>query len=123
LTDLSEWHTGLPQSIDIVATVDSAALRWALRSFRDARFVSTPASGELPAIMITRQEELFPSLTASYRGQDFTWWLAPGWSSALPPNPVGWLTYHEAPVLEEQIILWARSDLFPGGNLLSQESP
>ena len=113
--DLSEWTTGLRQNIDVVASVNTPSLRWALRDFANARFVSEPPVSELPSVIITRQDQQAPTLSASYRGQDFAWWKFPGWPGALPPEFIPWLTFREGPTQDQQIILWARSDLFPGG--------
>jgi hypothetical protein len=32
----------------------------------------------------------------------------------LPDNFIDWLTFRDAPLINEQIILWVRSDLFSG---------
>jgi len=113
--DLSEWTTGFRQNIDVVVSVNTPSLRWALRDFTNARFVSEPPVSELPSVIITRQDQQAPALSASYRGQDFAWKTFPGWSGALPPEFIPWLTFREGPTQDQQIILWARSDLFPGG--------
>ena len=123
LEELSRWHTGFSHDIDIVVSVDSSSVRWALQPFKNARFVPHPGVDDLPAVIITRQDQDAPALSASYRGQDFSWWIGPGWTGALPANQTGWLTFREAPLVEEQIILWARSDLFPGGTLVPEENP
>jgi hypothetical protein len=113
--DLSEWATGFRQNIDVVVSSDTPSLRWALRNFPNARFESQPPTNELPSVIITRQEQQAPALSASYRGQDFGWWSLPSWSGALPYDFIPWLTFRQAPTQDQQIILWARSDLFPGG--------
>jgi len=113
--DLSEWKTGFRQNIDVVASVNTPSLRWALRDFPNARFVSEPPVSELPSVIITRQDQQPPALSTSYRGQDFAWWTFPGWTGALPTAFIPWLTFREGPTQDQQIILWARSDLFPGG--------
>jgi hypothetical protein len=118
LGDLSEWNTGLRTVIDITVADDAPSLRWALRDFSQARFVGEgqvlPA-GETPSVIITRKTQETPNLTASYRGQDFGWWKVPAWSGALPPDFFRWLAFRQSPVEREQLILWARGDLFPGG--------
>ena len=115
--DLSNWKTGFPDEVNIVSTVDAPSLRWALRDYANLRFVTQPPVGDLPEVMITRQEQEAPALTVSYRGQDFAWWVRPGWLGALPPDFISWLTFRQAPLANEQIILWGRGDLFPGGSL------
>ena len=117
LTDLSNWTTGFPTYINVVSAVDAPSIRWMLRDFPNASFAEQPPVGELPDIIITRQEQEIPALSASYRGQDFVWWVWPGWQGAVPVPVIEWITFREAPLVNEHIILWARSDLFPGGAL------
>ena len=124
LDDLSEWHTGFQENLDIAVVSDSAALRWVLRSYPQARFVSSLAAVESPAVIITVKDQETPSQVSSYRGQDFDWWIYPGWQTVLPPNYLSWLAYREAPLTRQQVVLWARTDLFPGGVLsLDEELP
>ena len=115
LGDLSEWNTGIRQSIDILAPQDIPSLQWALRDYTKARFVSSPSSRDQPSVVFTRQNDQSPELAAAYRGQDFVWWFNPEWESALPLEWERWITYRQAPVQDVHLILWARSDLFPGG--------
>jgi hypothetical protein len=120
LNDLSMWGRGMANEIEIVSNVDVPSLRWALRNYHNAHFGGLPAgglsAGERPAIVITSAQEQSPELAAEYRGQDFAWWARPGWEGALPANLKDWLTYRQAPVVYDHIILWAKSDLFPGAS-------
>jgi hypothetical protein len=127
--ELSWRNTGRPESIDIFSTVDYPSMRWILRNFTQVRFVDSLAQGtqpgtspalmgdQLPSILITHQDQETPALAATYRGQDFAWRRSPGWSGVLPQDFSSWLTFRRAPILQEDIILWARTDLFPGGVL------
>lgn len=115
LQSLSEQQTGLPNTLEIASLIDAPSMRWALRDFKQTRFVGGLPTDEMPAVILTRQEQSAPALMSAYRGQDFIWWASPGWTGALPAELVSWLTFRKAPLLEEQIILWVRSDLFPGG--------
>ena len=128
LKDLSNWTSGLPVYIDVVSTLDSPSLHWALRDYPNAHISSEiplvdPSIGDSPSIIITNQEDQAPSLTDAYRGQDFVWRRYPGWQGALPEDFISWLAFRQAPEVDEKIILWARSDLFPGGVLDSSLSP
>jgi hypothetical protein len=116
LQELSEWQTGFKDQVDVNVSVESPALRWLLRDFPYANFINEPRPGELPAILITSDQEQ-PALAAAYRGQDFVWDVYPGWSGALPENVISWLTFRLAPLQENHVILWAREDVFPGGSL------
>ncbi len=120
LADLGEWNEGQPQSLDIVALADSASLRWSLLDFSQARFSAHLASGETPSVVITPQgQEL--GLAADYRGQDFSWRIYPDWQQMTPLAWARWFLVREAPTRSEQIILWARDDLFIGDPIESRD--
>lgn len=115
LENISVWQTGQRLSMEVVVVGNSPSLRWALRDFAGARFVSGLGAGQLPAALITPEEEASPQLAAAYRGQSFLWQETPAWAGALPLNWPRWLVAREAPYNPSRLILWARSDLFPGG--------
>jgi hypothetical protein len=126
VADLSEWNTGLIHEIDLTLADESPALRWELRNMQ--RLVEIPADQidsirGAPSLVIARLVEQTPSLAETYRGQDFGFWISPGWEGALPPDFLRWLTTHQAPLRLDQVIVWARSDLFPGSAAASQEAP
>lgn len=112
LHQLSLRSTGMPTMMEVVSTVDSPSVRWALRDFTKVRYTSQPPVGEQTSVLITRREETLPGLDVAYRGQDFVWWVYPGWLGALPPNLVTWFAYRQAPLSYEYLVLWARNDLF-----------
>ena len=121
LDTVAEWHTvGDPQTLTLQVTTTSPSLRWALRSYRSARYGASPTSVDLPAVVITPADQTLPALASAYRGQDFVWTVTPGWTGALPPTIVNWLVFRDMPVSQEKVILWTRADLFPGG---STENP
>jgi hypothetical protein len=117
LNELSDWQTGFYEEIDIISTIGAPSLRWILRNNPNVLYTTDIPISELPSIVVTHQSQTAPSLTAAYRGQDFVWWTWPDWTGAFPPDFINWLTFRQAPIRYEQIILWARSDLFPGGTL------
>jgi hypothetical protein len=106
----------------VIIKSDSPALHWTLRNFKQLQVVSTIPTQNLPSIIITHQNEQPPTLTAAYRGQDFDWWAYPGWVGALPQNVTSWITFRDAPLLYEQVILWARADLFPGAEIVNSNA-
>lgn len=114
LSNLSEWNTGFRQSIDVTAPRDIPSLQWALRDYDRVSYVNSPSSSEQPSVVFTREGDQSPELAASYRGQDFVWWVNPDWDGALPLELERWITYHQAPVQDVHLILWARTNLFPG---------
>jgi hypothetical protein len=114
LGDLSEWNTGFRQSIDVTVPQDIPSLQWALRDYARTRYVNSPSSSDQPSVVFTRESDQSPELAAAYRGQDFVWWVNPDWEGALPLEWERWITYHQAPVQNVHLILWARTNLFPG---------
>jgi hypothetical protein len=115
LSDLSKWNTGLSNQLEVVSLYQSPALQWALRDFPYARNETALSSTESPPVVITAKDAQQLVLTQQYRGQDFYWKLYPGWQGAFPPNFINWLAFRQAPLAQEQVILWARTDIFPGG--------
>jgi hypothetical protein len=122
LRDLSAWHTGNREALDVTVAVDSPALHWLLRDFHQTRYVpegqilnNLDDAGQQPSVVIAWQGEQAPSLSAAYRGQDFAWRITPGWPGVFPPDFALWLAFRQAPIGQQSVILWARSDLFPGG--------
>ncbi len=120
ITALSEWHTGHRDLLDVVLLADSPSLRWALRSWPNARFAANLSPEDLPSAIVTYKGQESPALAASYRGQDFPWESYPAWQGILPPDLPRWLAFREAPLQSTEVILWARADLFPGGALKPQ---
>lgn len=115
LVELSQTTTGHDTEMEIVLLEDSPSLRWALRQFPHLTVADGLAASDAPAIVITNKNQQSPTLAQRYRGQDLVWRVYPAWQSVLPSNLAAWLAFRQAPVATEQIILWARADLFPGG--------
>jgi hypothetical protein len=122
LGDLSEWRTGIRNSLDVVLTTSAPSLSWEMRNWTDARFLNTIPVGELPSVIITREDQPEPNLSIGYRGQDFAWWATPGWDGVLPENWPNWLVFRNAAQIDTHLVLWARVDLFPGGVLNTDEN-
>jgi hypothetical protein len=121
LGDLSEWKTGFRDQIDVVVTTNAPSIEWLLHDFPNTRFISEPITGESPSVIISLQDQPQPNLPGAYRGQDFSWWATPGWQGALPPDWTHWLVFRTGPREVANIILWARGDLFLGGQFNPQE--
>lgn len=122
LAELSRWRTGFDRSLDVVVMTWNPSLRWVLRNWPQAKYLDSIPSGLLPEVIIKTADQPAPDLSVGYRGQDFSWWTAPGWSGALPENWPRWLVFRDAPKVDNHIVLWARGDLFPGGTLTKDES-
>ena len=121
LGDLSEWRTGMRDTLDVILTTSTPSLVWEMRNWDKARFLSSVPAGELPSVIINSEEQPEPTLSIGYRGQDFAWWVSPGWMGVLPDDWSRWLVFRDAPQETRKIVLWARLDLFPGGVLNGAE--
>jgi hypothetical protein len=112
--DLSEWNINSREGINIVILdYPSAALKWGLLNFTSVNEDQTLPSLSNPAIVITRAEQE-PALAEAYRGQDFALIRKTSWSLIMPHEWIRWYAFRELPTETEQVILWARTDLFPG---------
>lgn len=120
IKDLSAWGPVISGGPDLVVVgVQSPALRWALRNHPKTEYVSRLSTDASPALLITvEQPDL--GLAATYRGQDFVLNEVPDWSSFGPNQWPRWLAFRTVPedlVRRDRLILWARTDLFPGGEV------
>jgi hypothetical protein len=117
MADLSEWDTGFRNTLEIVTVSEAPSLRWALRNWEDIKY-STDTFGDLPPVILKSGEQSAPSQTVAYRGQGFGLWAYPAWNDALPLDWPKWIVFREAPHYSDELILWARGDLFPDGSML-----
>jgi hypothetical protein len=116
LNELSAWNTGYTHTLDVVSLADSPSLRWFLFNWETRFLIDIPVA-ELPPAIVAFEDHENPALAAAYRGQSFVWSEYPDWQGGLPQNWPRWLTNRDAPHLETRLILWVRSDLFPGGTV------
>jgi hypothetical protein len=121
--DVSEWSKGDRTVIDIaVLQQESTALKWLMRNLPNT--VDYPGSlpvGKEPSMIITDDQSML-QLGASYTGQDFNWQIQPAWQLYTTREWFSWLFYRKAPVQSQSIILWVRSDLFPGAGTTVSEA-
>lgn len=116
--DLAQWNRKIVGGPDIVVVGEpSPALRWLLRDVERVRYASQLPTDTSPALVVTAgQPDL--ALAASYRGQGLILGESAGWSQFKPAEWLKWVIFRSVPVetvQQDRVILWARSDLFPGG--------
>lgn len=115
LQDLSTHKTGQYNRLQVsVVGIQSPALRWLLRDFAEVEYSDGITAQMTPDIILTG-DQIQPGQITTYRGQDFVWAVQPTWGQMTGENWVKWLVFREAPQETSKIILWARTDLFPGG--------
>jgi hypothetical protein len=121
LGDVSEWNSGLRNSLDLlVSGVDSPSLRWALRDYRNVNFVSQLPPDAQPSVVLTPViQGTNLGLPAPYTGQGLDWAQRVNWTVFQFGDWTRWLSYRDLTtqtglVSYQKVILWLRSDLFPG---------
>ncbi len=121
LSNLSDWNTGDAHALAVtVAGFSSPALKWDLRDFDQVTYVDQISGGVTTPVVIAPQQEQQPALTAAYRGESFVWYRTPNWSLVISSDWLPWLVFREIQEQDTSLILWARTDLSPGGNASSQ---
>lgn len=105
---------GFGQSLEIQSTVDTAPLRWYLRSYDNVRFVETIPSGSTADIIITPDGADLQA-NSSYTGTDFGLSRTDQKINLDTNGTVRWLLFGDAaPAIQDQrIVLWVRTDLLP----------
>jgi hypothetical protein len=115
VNDFSRWHTSVVDNLDVqVVGVSSPALKWLLRDYPGAVFTDQLGASQRPALVITAKAQE-PSLAAAYRGEELTWYQSPDWSLMLPADYLKWIVFQTSMSSKVTIVLWARTDVFPGG--------
>ncbi len=114
---ISQSATNSGTDLRLFSAVDSPVLRWYLREFKQVQIGHTlPPDAQHDAI-ITHADLLEPSFGSDYLGGDFGLLVYETDAEQLSSTPVTdtlrWWLFHEsaAPISEERIILWVRSDL------------
>lgn len=117
LRDTAQWrsNTSQPPQVVVVGEVDSPAVRWALRDLPNVTYSPALSPQSQAEILLTGKDSV-PELEAGYRGQEMRLKRAPVWDLILPGEWLRWFVFRSAPLEEKTLILWVRTDLFPGGN-------
>ncbi len=106
ISDLNRGYTAqLPLTI---LNEGSPALHWLFRDWQ-VQDVSELAPDVTPALIITPAENL--SLSVKYRGESLVLHETPGWNKATSSDWLKWFIYRQMPLLQDNVILWVRSDL------------
>jgi hypothetical protein len=113
--DTSEWNTGRQDTLDLTLVGgNSPALQWSLRNQLNITNEDFLPSGAKPSMVITNEQQKSLSLAAPYSGQAFILEESPTWSLMSPVEWMQWAIYRVAPLEKRAVILWVRTDLFPG---------
>jgi hypothetical protein len=114
LGDVSEWNTGRRDWLDLsVISLGSPSLHWELRNWRNVTFVEQIPPEASPSLVITQDQQSL-SLGAPYTGQSFALGQIVNWSKTQPSAWLNWFMFRSAIYDQNTVVLWVRSDLFPG---------
>lgn len=117
LEDISSWHVGHRNKLDVLITAPDKSIQWVLRDWPRAVFLDSVPPGKLPSAIISPLEQAELKLGVGYRGHEFSWAIYPAWEKGLPENWARWLVFRDSPQAADRIILWVRTDAFPSGSL------
>ena len=108
---ISDWNESSGVPVDIaVSDFNTPGMVWTLRGIDSINFIPYLTPQSQSGIVIT-DDQSYPELTNSYRGQDLVWSREVLWEEMTPFQYLNWLVTRKAPVRTRQIILWVRTDL------------
>jgi len=114
LGDVSEWNTGRRDWLDLsVISQPLPSLRWELRNWNNVSFVDQVSPDAKPSLVITGDQKSL-ALGAQYTGQSFALDQIVDWSKTQPSTWLNWFMFRDAIYDQDTVVLWVRSDLFPG---------
>lgn len=127
LADLEFQGPALSGGPDVaVVQVGSPSIRWLLRGVRQVSYTTQLPNDASPALVITADQPDL-ALAAMYRGQGFEYTESVNWDRLTPAEWFRWVVFRVLPsdtLLPNRVILWARSDFFPGGiEIVASEDP
>lgn len=108
-----DWNKRRVEPLEIVVVdLSTPGMRWILQEYDDVAFVPYSPPASQPGIMIS-DIMTQPEISNSYRGQDLVWSRSVLWEEMSTMDYLKWLITREAPVANEEIIFWVRTDLMP----------
>ena len=108
-SQISDLNRGFTAQLPLtILGVDSPALDWLFRDWQVNK-VNELAPDATPPLIITPSGKL--SLSAQYRGEALDLHETAAWGKATPADWLKWFMYRQMPMLQDNVILWVRSDL------------
>jgi 4-amino-4-deoxy-L-arabinose transferase-like glycosyltransferase len=109
------WNARGQDPVDIVVSgLDVPGLRWALGGYESLDFVPFVPPQSQPGVLITTAG-VIPEISRGYQGQGLVWLHEVPWRELSPNQYLTWLVTRDVPILPQELILWVRTDLMPGG--------
>jgi len=119
---LSDWRKGHIDSLEIFVetSANTPAVAWLLRDWKVTQ-VDAVSAADSPDLVIL-PEGYEGTLTSEYRGQDFVIKKTPIWYGLSMDDWLRWIAFREISERSENLVLWARNDLFPDPGASSNTS-
>jgi hypothetical protein len=112
------WNARGAKSVDIlVSELDTPGLRWVMRSYDRVVFEAFVPPQSQPGMIITPVGTI-PEISQSYQGQSLVWMRSVPWRELTPSQYLTWLVSRDVPTIPQELILWVRTDLMPGGQIV-----
>lgn len=109
------WNSRRVKPIEtIVSGVDTPGLRWALRDYQPIAFIPFAPPQSEPGVLITKTGTM-PEISQGYQGQSLVWARTVPWRQMSTVEYLVWLVNRDVFTVPEEIIIWIRADLMPGG--------
>lgn len=113
--EVSIWEYGHRYGVQAaVVDVDSPALVWLLRDQGSLLPDTVLSPDQSPDVIFTPVTSAAPSLEVLYRGQSLVLTEQPDWTSLRLSDWMKWMIFRRAPAAANEVILWAKGQMFPG---------
>lgn len=120
LSDHIGWRSDTHKTPEVVLLeMTSPALEWLLRGYPGLRVEKSVPVSVMPEFLISTDAVQLDQ-AAAYTGTGFDLSRSPTWDLIPPTEWVNWLVYRTVRTdawAKQTVILWVRSDLFPGANI------
>lgn len=113
------WGTTTTPPLVYLLNVQSSSLEWALIHENVASMLTLP-EGVDPEMIVTKSDQRL-ALAETYTGQEFVLYRNPLWEELGFVDWLRWAVTRELSYTDDSLILWVRSDLFPGYEITNAE--
>ncbi len=112
--DISLYSTGETNGIDVKLTgLNEPSLLWAFHTFSHLKSEDLLSNNDTSAILVSRADSQL-SLNNIYRGQAIKWKSQIDFEQMNMLQWIKWFATRTVPLQNENLLLWARNDLFKG---------
>jgi len=119
--DYSLWNTNNPTGMDMTVVGASPSLQWLFRNLNQVSYVDALQEDAAPSMVVTPDQKNL-GIAGTYTGQSFVTEQSPSWSTLNVSDWISWMIFRQAPLTKTTVVLWVRSDLFPGSSGFHQNT-